>query len=65
MKINLSSFPEVLLSISKCFIEGINLVMYVLFAPNNSKDVNTVNCQVSTVNCQGIASNNKEYTKEN
>jgi hypothetical protein len=46
MKIILSSFPEALLNISKCFIEGINLdderLHYVLIAPNNRKNVNTI-----------------------
>ncbi len=46
MKIILSSFPEALLNISKCFIEGINVdderLHYVLIAPNNRKNVNTI-----------------------
>ena len=46
MKIILSSFPEILINISKCFIEGINLddekLHYVLIAPNNRKNVNTI-----------------------
>ncbi len=46
IKIILSSFPEVLLNISKCFIEGINSddekLNYVLIAPNNRKNVNAI-----------------------
>ena len=53
MRIILSSFPEALLNISKCFIEGINVdderLHYVLIAPNNRKNVKELQVTLKNV----------------